>query len=366
MKISSTLSLYIGKSFILAFLAFFAGLLSLIFLLEMMELLRRAASKPEITHGLLVQMAFLKLPHMGQIIFPFSVLFAGMASFWRLSRSSELAVTRAAGISAWQFLVPVIVIAFLLGVFKITTLNPIAASTLSRFQQLEAINFKGQKSFLAISAGGIWLRQGDDIGQAVIHANNISQQTDSATAYDITVYLYEKDNSFIGRIDAPEARLKDGFWLMPEAWISEGEETSYMVEQYKLASDLTLTKIQDNFAPPETMSFWDLPEFIKTLDKAGFSAIRHRLHWHSLLATPLLLCAMVLIAATFTLRHARKGTTYFIIGSGVMAGFLLYFFSDVVFALGLSESIPVVLAAWAPSGVATMLGLAMMFHLEDG
>ena len=49
-----------------------------------------------------------------------------------------------------------------------------------------------------------------------------------------------------------------------------------------------------------------------------------------------------------------------------MTGFVLYFFSDVVLALGLSDSIPVVLAAWTPSGVTLLLGLAMLLHLEDG
>ncbi|MCW8971457.1 MAG: LptF/LptG family permease, partial [Rhodospirillales bacterium] len=130
--------------------------------------------------------------------------------------------------------------------------------------------------------------------------------------------------------------------------------------------DLTINRIQDSFSPPETMSFWDLPAFIDTLENAGFSAIRHRLHLHSLLATPLLLCAMVLIAATFTLRQSRKGGTVYVVSGGVLTGFLLYFFSDVVFALGLSDSIPVVLAAWTPSGVSMLLGLAMLLHLEDG
>lgn len=366
MKISSTLSLYIGRNFFYAFLAFFIGLLALIFLLDIVELLRRASSKVDVTNGLIIEMAIMKLPHMGQLLFPFAVLFAGMASFWRLSRSSELAITRAAGISAWQFLVPVILIAFMLGVFKITIFNPLASSTLGRFQQLEAVHMKGQKNFLAISKSGLWLRQGGNNGQAVIHANGIFQQEESAEINGVTVYMYKNDDSFVGRIDASQASLKDGYWLMNNAWISKGDNPSYLVEEYKLETNLTLSKIQDNFAPPETMSFWDLPQFIKTLEKSGFSATRHRLHWHSLLSAPLLLCAMVLIAATFTLRHARKGTTSLIIGSGAMAGFLLYFFSDVVFALGLSESIPVVLAAWAPSGVATMLGLAMLLHLEDG
>ena len=76
--------------------------------------------------------------------------------------------------------------------------------------------------------------------------------------------------------------------------------------------------------------------------------------------------AMVLIGAAFTLRHSRRGATSYVIGSGVLTGFALYFFSDVVFALGLSDSIPVTLAAWSPSGVALLLGLTTLLHLEDG
>jgi len=144
------------------------------------------------------------------------------------------------------------------------------------------------------------------------------------------------------------------------------EEPPRLEKDYWLATDLTLNRIQDSFAPPETMSFWDLPSFIGTLEKAGFTAVRHRLYWHSLLASPLMMCAMVLIAATFTLRYTRQGGGVFVIGAGVLTGFILYLFTDIVFALGLSDSIPVTLAAWTPAGVATLLGLATLLHLEDG
>ena len=136
--------------------------------------------------------------------------------------------------------------------------------------------------------------------------------------------------------------------------------------EYWLATDITLRNIHDSFAPPETFSFWDLPEFIANLDKAGFSAVRHRLYWHSLLAAPMLLLAMVLIAATFTLKQSPTASASFMIIGGVLTGFFLFFFLDVISALGLRESIPVVLAAWAPSGICSLLGLAMVFHLEDG
>jgi len=366
MKISSTLSLYVGRAFLISFLAFFFGLLTLVFLLDIIELLRRGASKPDVTFAIVVQMGLLKLPHMGQLLFPFAALFGGMATFWRLTRSNELAVARAAGISVWQFLLPVLILAFSLGVLKVTVFNPLSASTLSRFQTMEAIYLKGQKSIFALSKGGLWLRQGTAEGHAVVHARNILQHNNSVELLDTTTFLYQGQDTFIGRIDAQRAVLGDGFWRMDNAWLNTPEAPAQHLKEYWLETDLTLAKIQDNFASPETMSFWKLPDFIATLDEAGFSAIRHRLQWHSLLASPLLMCAMVLIAATFTLRHARRGSTTFVITSGVLTGFFLYFISDVVYALGLSESIPVILAAWMPSGVALMLGLAMLFHLEDG
>ena len=90
------------------------------------------------------------------------------------------------------------------------------------------------------------------------------------------------------------------------------------------------------------------------------------MHWHGLLALPVLLCAMVLIAATFSLRQTRRGGTVYLVIGGVISGFLLYFMSNVVYALGLSASVPVVLAAWSPAGVSTFLGVSLLLHLEDG
>jgi lipopolysaccharide export system permease protein len=144
------------------------------------------------------------------------------------------------------------------------------------------------------------------------------------------------------------------------------KEVPLQLPEHWIATDITLDNINESFAPPETMSFWDLPAFIHNLERAGFSALRHRMYLHTLLAAPLLLCAMVLIAATFTLKQSRRGNPTYVVVAGIMTGFVLFFLSDVVAALGMRESIPVVLAAWTPSGVSTLLGLALVFHLEDG
>jgi len=366
MRISPTLSIYIGRHFLVSFVAMFILFLLLILLFDSVELLRRAASKPDVSFGNVIEMALLKLPYMGQETFPFAVLFGAMTAFWHLTRSHELVITRAAGVSAWQFLTPVLTLAFLLGVLQVSIMNPLASTTLARFERLEALHFKGKDNLLALTNSGLWLRQASADGQSVVHAKSVLQHGSDVELRDVVVFMYAGADKFRGRIDAAHARLEDGFWHMQKAWIFEPEKPAKFLDEYWLDTDLTLDKIQDSFATPETMSFWALPGFIQTLEKAGFSAVRHRLHWHTLLATPFLMCAMVLIAATFTLRPSRRGATSFVIAGGVMTGFLLYFFSDVVFALGLSDSIPVTLAAWSPSGVATLLGLTMLLHLEDG
>ena len=344
----------------------FGVFMLIILMFDSIELMRRSASKPHISIGVVIEMALLKLPYMGQKVFPFTALFAAMAVFWRLTRHHELVVTRSAGVSAWQFLFPVLIIGLFLGVVKVAVLNPLAATLLTRYEHLESSQFKGEVSLLALSKGGIWLRQANDTGQSVIFATHVLHQSRDVELKNVIVFIYEGDHKFVGRIDAETARLEDGFWQMSDATVSAPEKTATFEKEYWLPTDLTLDKIQDSFATPETMSFWDLPGFIATLEKAGFSAVRHRLHWHSLLSAPLMICAMILIAATFTLRHGRRGATTWVIGSGVLTGFIVYFFQDIVFALGLSNGLPVTLAAWTPSSVATLLGVAMLLHLEDG
>ncbi len=366
MRLSPTFSRYVGRQFLFAFATTLAAFLIVIFIADTVELLRRVAGKPHVGFAMVIEMSLLKLPYLGQQTFPFAALFSGMLVFWRLSRHHELTVVRACGVSAWQFLLPVLAVAALLGAFQVAVVNPFASGLLSLYDRKEAFLVDKVRSTLSLSAGGIWLRQADGGVQSVIHASRVLQQSDDVELRDVTVFNYEGDDRFAGRIDADSARLEKGQWRLHDVWVSTPEQPSKHVEALELPTDLTLAKIQESFAPPETISFWKLPGFIRTLETAGFSAVGHRLQFHIMLAAPLLMCAMVLIAATFSLRHPRRGGTTYIIAGGILSGFLLHVCSNLIFAIGLSDRVPVVLAAWTPAVVATLLGAASLLHLEDG
>lgn len=364
MGLSATLSVYLARHFGFWLASVFAGITAVILLFDIVEMLRRAAGKEEVALSIVIQMSLFKLPHLIQQMLPFCILFGATLAFWRLSRANELIVSRAAGISVWQILAPTICIALLVGVFQVTIFNPVASVMLSKFEKLESQYLNQSTSLLSVSSGGLWLRQSDVRGQSVIHATRVAQS--DMSLQHVTIFLYEGEDRFTGRIDAESAQLKDGYWDISNAWISQPNTTTYHIDRYRLNTDLTLNKILDSFASPETLSFWELPSFIANLEGAGFSGLRHKLYWQSLLASPVLLAAMILIAAIFSLRTTGRVGASASIAGAAFSGFLLYFASDLVYALGQSASIPSTLAAWAPAGVSGLLGIAMLFHFEDG
>jgi lipopolysaccharide export system permease protein len=365
LHLARTFSAYIARQFFAWFCGVFTAMVIITFLLDYIELIRRGGAKLQATLGLLFEMAALKLPHTAQEVLPFAILFGTMLAFWRLTRNNELVVARAAGVSVWQFLMPAELVAFLVGVIAVTVFNPIASLTEAAYEKLESHILRTGSDQLSLSNSGLWLRQSNQRGdQIIIHAGKIASQ--QLVLDVVTLFFFNDLTQFTSRVDAQTARLENGDWVIENGIRSVPNQPPQPFDEIRLATTLTPRKIEESFASPDTMSFWDLPGFISLLEQSGFPAQRHRLHFNVLLARPFLLCAMVLVAATFSLRMQRRGGATLMIVGGVAGGFLLYFVSDVVFALGLSTKIPVTLAAWTPTGVSLIFGASMLLHLEDG
>lgn len=364
MLATATLYQYLARQFLFWLISVFFILAALFEIFDLVEMLRRVSSKADIGFDVVLQLNLTKLPHLIQDVFPFIVLFGALIAFWRLAKSSELVVIRASGISVWQILAPALLVAFLLGVFQITVYSPFAASLLARYETLENKYFSKSDSQLAVSKTGLWLRQPHLEGQAVIHADRATNRGTKLS--EVTVFLFDQGEQFRGRIDAESGTLAQNQWIFQDATVSQADGRGEKLENYTLPTNLTEEKIQESFASAETLSFWQLPAFIETLEEAGFNATEHRLRLHSMLSTPILLCAMVLIAATFSIRTSRRSSTAYMVLGGIMCGFLLYLMTNVVHALGLATGLPVSLAAWMPAGVSVMLGVTALLHLEDG
>lgn len=374
MKTTLTLGRYLARTYTVNTLFLLGALLGLIYLFDTVELIRRASKVDQVPFMTVLQMGLLKLPEVGQILFPFAILFSAMLTFWQFNHRSELVVLRASGFSVWQFLSPVMAVAVLIGVLQIGIINPVGAALISRYQQLEGRYLEHQENRIALFRGGLWLRQ--DTGNAatkntepssryaIIHARKIQQP--GWLLLEPTVFYFDAQDSLLARLDAAQAHLERGHWIFRDVKIHPQTGPAEEKVTHALPTRLTIADIEESFSSPQSLSFWQLPGHIKTMEETGFDASRLRVYYQNLLAQPLFFIAMILLAATVSMRPPRMGGAMGLLGIGVFIGFSVFFMSSYLQALGSSQQIPPVLAAWSPAIICLLLGLTSVMSLEDG
>jgi lipopolysaccharide export system permease protein len=360
--IGPTLSRYLAARFLKSFLAIFVTIFCLMFVIGFVELLRRTRDNPEVGTAVVALMSIMRTPNSAESILPFVVLFGAMATFVDLTRKLELVVARAAGVSVWQFLTPPLLAAFCLGLFSVVLYNPISA-TLKQRSELMEFNLFGVAGSVRLDHG-VWLREHGVDGLAVIHAVNATNALTELQGVSVNVYAPE--GGFLERVEAARATLQPGAWLLQDARVSAPGEAAAAVGNYLLATDLTPEELAQTVAPPQGVPFWDLPALTAKTLEAGLDARGYSLQFQRLLARPLLLVAMVLVAASFSLRFFRFGGVAKTLAGGVAAGFVLYIATEVFSDLGGAGTMSPSLAAWSPALVGSMLGTLSLLHSEDG
>jgi lipopolysaccharide export system permease protein len=363
MRLPLTLSAYIGRRFLQNFGVVLVPISGVSWLIDTVDISRRAATR-SLDFQIALEMSTFKLLHTIEDLIPFVVLLAAMMTFFRLTRDHELAVIRGAGVSIWQFTAPAIVLALVIGGLGVTTFNPVASALYARYEQMNALYFYGRPNTITLSPTGLWIRQVETGTTSIVHASRVL--SDDLELSGITVFNFTGGDRFTSRIDAPTGRLQDGFWVLDHPTLSAPDVPSHDVAQARVPTALTPERIQGTLATPETVSFWDMPAFIQLLEAAGFPTVRHVFYWHRLVASPFLLIAIVLVAATFSLRQPRRGGAAVILGAGVAVGFMIFLVSNIVAAFGRGGIIPPPVAAWTPAVVWTLLATSALLHLEDG
>lgn len=367
LRITPALSAYLGRQFLAALAGVLSVFVGLILLFDTIELLRRTAGSDDAGLATLVGLALLKAPQTVQETLPFAVMIAVMYALFRLARNHELVIIRSAGVSVWQMLAPALVLTAVIGVFSLTVFNPLAAGLYASYERLKGGLMRNDATTLDIGDGGFWLREAKGQEAAIVHADLVRQDEDILHLTGVTILITDAKNELVSRIEAQKGQLLEGAFRLENAVAMEPGKKAQHHAEYFQPTTITLNQVQDSFADPETLSFWELPDFIAASQAAGFSALSHRLYWQSLLATPMLLCAMVLLAASFFLTTQARWAGWTLRGAGgVAAGFLFYFYNQFAYALGLTSTLPLVLAAWAPALTVLLLGLTYLFYREDG
>ncbi|MCR9269678.1 MAG: LptF/LptG family permease [Hyphomonadaceae bacterium] len=344
-----------------------------IMLVDVVEQLRTVGSDIDLSPLTAVQLSLMKLPGLLLETLSFAILVAAMIAYNQLSKSSELSVIRATGQSAWQFLAPVMVMAAGLGIFAMAVLNPLGAHLSERFETTRANLLQEGGQVAERARSDVWLRQGTDDSQIVIHAASVDSTgqvfTDVRFLEEGRVYEGARPTSrfrFIRRIDAKTATISGGFWQLTDLVENTPGNPPQRLDNLAIETDLDPNTLLSRFTSPNTIGFWSLPQFIAQTGRAGLDTSRFSMRWFGLTALPVLYTAMALIGAIVCLRLSRLGGTSRLIAVGAGAAVALFFVTQIASSFGSSGAIPAVIAAWSPALCALFISLTVLAYQEDG
>ncbi|MGA2286967.1 LPS export ABC transporter permease LptG [Bradyrhizobium sp.] len=361
---TNTLGRYFAGRFVTSAVGVFLSIFMLLFLVDYIEMVRKASKLASAPPMIVAETALFQVPQLLEKMMPFCVLIGAMTCYLALSRRLELVVARAAGVSAWQFIAPSLASAILLGILATTLYNPVSANLRELSKRMEAELFGSAPGGGIQDASGFWINQVNSDGQVIMNALRSEQQGVLLTG--LTLFRFDNQNQFKERIEAREATLEEGRWLIKSARRYSLDAPPVDQDSFTLPTSLTPSQVRNSFATPETVSFWQLPGYIRSSESSGFATAGYRLQYQKLLAQPFLLAAMVMLAAAVSLRFFRFGGVQKMVLSGVGAGFLLYVLSKVTEDLSKAELMHPIASAWLPVFVGGLTGFLALLYQEDG
>lgn len=359
----ATLSRYIAGRTLRGILLAFLIVTAIIALVDYVEASRNIGADANLSPLQLLILTGLKIPKLIEQTIPFVVLFGVMGALSGMNKRSELTVMRAAGLSAWRFLRPALVVTALIGIAWSTIINPLSSRMMGEYDARAASVLGGGQT------DDIWLREGSDKAQRVIQAQSMdlaAKRLDGVIFYEMELDV-DGATVFERRFDSESARLlTPGFWTLEGVIENAPSEATRRSDTLTLPTSITVDDLREQSGQQVDPPFWSILNEIKANEEAGFSARKLRLQFHKLLALPFLLVAMTFIAAGVSMHLVRGGGTLRLLIMGAVMGFGVFFADSVVTAFGEVAILPVILAAWTVPLLVLLLGITHLARIEDG
>ncbi len=365
-----TLAIYLGRRYLRDFFRVFMIVALLIFLVELLETIRRFSSSGATFENSVV-LALTHAPVILSQALPIIIMLSSLTFCLSMARSNEFVVARSAGISAMHSLRVPVGVAILLGILAVVAFDPLAAKLELQYQILKQRYTGGPAETITVTENGVWMRQKTQYGHVVVNAKSASEA--GALLHSVSVLEFDTAGRVSQRIEARTAYIQKTEWLLADGkiWqlgrsVDNPELRAKPFTLHRIPLTISQAQILQGYPAPQSLNVWELPAAIVAMERAGFSSVAHKVHLQMQVVRPLLFAAMLLVGAVFTLKNARLGNLGISVLFALLLGFSMYFLQNLAFTLGQAGEIPAVMAAWIPPLSALLLAIGILLHLEDG
>jgi len=310
-----------------------------------------------------ILMSVLIVPSLLYDMFPFITLLSGIWFFLKIKRTDEVTAMKISGMSNFSIIIVPSLLSIVLGIFFITSINPITSTLVKKYETIKGNYEKEQDYLAAITKNGIWIKEKDSKKNNIIRSSFLQDKS----LMDVTIYEFDQENNFIKRVEAKSANISSLNWILNDVKImdSDGIIISESSGPISYISLYNLEKIKMLYSNLNTISFWSIENEIKLLEERGYSTKPMETKLQRSFAFPFFLLAMVLISGVFTLGIRAKDNNLTYVFITIIACVLIYFFNDFSAALGKTEKLSVEIAVWMPILIIFIFGAAGVIYANQ-
>ncbi len=291
------------------------------------------------TAALALYDSWIRLLEYMPMFLPLTVFMGTLLTSYKLTKSSESIIISSAGLSPYQSARPFLIGAFAIGAFASMVINPYSV-------RISSENITTDK--LQLVDNQIWLRENSSEKYITVNAKNLQKQNDNLIFIDTTIFVQNQDFKLSQRVNADKVTLSnDGFSANNATiWNQDGTATQ---GTWTIKTLLTPQTVLDRYMQPDQISFWDLPAFIKKMQRIGAPTRGHLVQFWTLLFLPLTMISMATLGVAFSQTKQRRNYSFGIKFSlGIITCFVVYFLTNMFNALGATGALPPILSIVAP------------------
>ena len=310
-----------------------------------------------------IMMSILFVPSLFYKMFPFIILFSGIWFFLKIKKTDEIITMKVSGVSNFSIIFVPSVLSLILGIFFITSINPITAILVKKYESIKGVYEKEHDYLASINVNGIWIKEKNLGKNYIIRSSNL----DNNNIMNLTIYEFDNNNNFVKRIEAKSADISTVNWDLKDAKIidKDGHIISENIDNLSYQSIYDIDKIKSLYSNLDTVSFWNLEKEIKLLEDRGYSTREMRTILHRSLAFPFFLLSMILLSGVFTLGIGFKENNWSYVFLAIISSVLIFYFNDFSAALGKTDKLPVEVAVWMPIVIIFIFSIVGLIHANQ-
>ncbi|WPX96513.1 LptF/LptG family permease [Candidatus Bandiella euplotis] len=339
---------YFKRNFVDYFKTLFftlAAFFLIILLFDLLEILR-ITSKYSLKLPVLIKLALMKNYSSLRQVVPMIVLVSSLIFFYIKNKNNEIIAAKSVGMSSFNIIIPVLSAVLVFGIINVVLINPVGTMFLRKYQNYEAHKFKKQVSLIAVSKSGIWLKNKLGEDDVIINALRVSQAF--KTMHDTNIFIIDKTGALQKQVSAKKILLMQDEIIAEDATLIDRDFEIQSMPTITLPIQISISQIFENLTSIETISFFQLLEFIKIADDSGLSSTKYIMQFLKEVFSPIFLISMAMVSYFYCYNVSHRKKLDLSPLFCLVTGFTIYFSTNFVHALGSSGQISVILAVLFP------------------